>query len=248
MLPSLQRHVFLVLTCLLLLVTSGLAEAKPNKAKKKTTKPTVAILYFDYEGGDEELGYLRKGLTQMLVTDLSDVSSIQLVERTDLEKVLQELELNRSKKIQRSQANKIGKLLGAHYLITGSYFTFKGRMRVDAKLINVERGTTSGVGALRRADEFMQLEIELADKLREKLSTLKGKTASRTPRKGKDRHARKSNKTIKSVGARTVARYGKALDAIDQGDKETGRKLLAKLGEEAPHFKPAADDLKWLLR
>ena len=44
-------------------------------------KPTVAILYFDYTGKDDELAMLRKGLAQMLISDLSALDAVQLVER-----------------------------------------------------------------------------------------------------------------------------------------------------------------------
>ncbi|HEY0097105.1 MAG TPA: hypothetical protein VGB96_22445, partial [Archangium sp.] len=42
--------------------------ALPSQAAEK---PTVAVLYFDYAGKTEEMTPLRKGLAQMLITDLS---------------------------------------------------------------------------------------------------------------------------------------------------------------------------------
>jgi hypothetical protein len=48
--------------------------------------------------------------------------------------------------------------------------------------------------------------------------------------------------------ARTVARYGKALDALDRGKKKVAMKRLAAITTDEPGFKPAAEDLRVLLR
>ena len=178
----LQLRVFLI-RCLAILLAvcttlavGGHAEAqnKASKAKKaaKAVGPTVAVLYFDYSGKDEELSFLRKGLTQMLVTDLSQTRKLHLVERTQLEAVLTELKLNRSKKIDRASANRIGKLLGAQYLITGGYFEAGGKLRVDARVIEVETGTVNGVGVHNDSANFMLIESELATQLESELLAL----------------------------------------------------------------------------
>lgn len=255
-----QLHVFvgklLVLSLALLVcgVISGLGvvQAAPQKKEaERVVGPTVAILYFDYSGTDTELGFLRKGLTQMLVTDLSQSESLRIVERTDLEAVLQELKLNQSRKIDKASANRVGKLLGARYLVTGGYFEFQGRLRVDAKVIDVERGTTHGVGVLHDTAEFLTLEAELAGKIQQQLLSLEA-TANKG-RKATRKSARRSKRRAKvkaraKVNARTVAQYGKALDALDRGNKEIAMRELAAITKEAPAFRPAAEDLKVLLR
>lgn len=156
--------------------------SKKSATASKTVGPTVAVLYFDYSGKDDELSFLRKGLTQMLVTDLSESKKLRLVERIDLESVLKELKLNRSNKIDKFSANQIGKLLGARYLVTGGYFEFKGRLRVDAKIIDVETGVVKGVGVHHDSANFLTLEAELAQKLHGQLLTLH-KIKAKTPKR-----------------------------------------------------------------
>jgi TolB-like protein len=263
--PSLQLHVFLVrsLASLALLgalvLGGGQVQAEPDtptrtKASSKVAAsagPTVAVLYFDYSGKDDELAFLRKGLTQMLVTDLSESKKLRLVERIDLESVMQELKLNRTNKIDRKSANRIGKLLGARYLVTGGYFEFLGRLRVDAKIINVETGAVKGIGVHRDSADFMLLEEELSQQLHSELLALH-KIKSQTTRKAARKAARKGSaeagKNVRKVKARTVARYGKALDAIDQGKKKVAMKELKAITAADPYFKPAAAELRDLLR
>ena len=54
---------------------------------------TVAISYFDNTSGLEQYNPLSKGLADMLITDLSNVKSIQIVEREKLENLLKEIDL-----------------------------------------------------------------------------------------------------------------------------------------------------------
>lgn len=136
------------------------------RAQKKVARPTVAILYFDYDGSSEEMGFLRKGLTQMLVSDLSDVSEIDIVERVRLQDAIEELELNRTNKIDQSSANRIGKLLGARYLVMGGYFDIAGTLRMDARVVEVETGKiVTSIGKHSKAADFMDLEQYLAAEL-----------------------------------------------------------------------------------
>lgn len=276
--PSSLRFL-LTTTIAALLIASGislapseaLAGPKVSAKKKDTAKPRVAVLYFDHIGQDAELNFLRKGLTQMLISDLSDGSDLVIVERTDLEMVMQELKLSQTKFISRRTANKIGKMLGAQYLITGSYNNFRGTLHLTAKVINVELSTVEGVVKHGKAEKFMELEHELAGGLRRKLAeaaayTSSSKKARRAQaRRNKRKSAAKSTTESKgptnkatskaqaargqaSLSAQTVSRYGKALDSIDKGDKKLALKELGELTKANPDFVLAADELKVLLR
>ena len=54
---------------------------------------TVAVLYFLDRTGKPDLDPLQKGLTVMLITDLSKVKSLTVVERVRLQAVAEELKL-----------------------------------------------------------------------------------------------------------------------------------------------------------
>ncbi|MBC7472806.1 MAG: hypothetical protein H7263_00835, partial [Candidatus Sericytochromatia bacterium] len=78
---------------------------KPANAKINT----VAISYFDNTSKDQELNPLSKGLADMMITDLSNVKSLKIVEREKLEKLLKEIKLDESKFIDQKTAQKLGK-------------------------------------------------------------------------------------------------------------------------------------------
>jgi TolB-like protein len=228
--------------------------------------PTLAVLYFDYDGSDAELGFLRKGLQQLLVTDLVGVAAVTVVERARLEEVLAELKLNRSTAIDRKAAVQVGKLLGARYLVLGSYFVFKNDLNVSATVVDVETGVVLG-GARdhRQVEEFgaleQQLATRLADVLRDKVVAPTSAPAKRAGPRRKPRDAGKpppgaaaqatateasappSARKPTRVHARTAARYGQGLDALDHGDKAAARAAFEAVLKEQPDFSAASVDL-----
>src|SRR3989442_14685179 len=92
----------------------------------------VAISYFDNNSKDKAWDPIQKGLADMLITDLSQLKSVQIVEREKLNSILDELKLQQSKYIDPATAVKIGRGAGAQYLLTGGYEFDGEAMRIDA--------------------------------------------------------------------------------------------------------------------
>ena len=127
---------------------------------------TVAISYFDNTSGSEHYTPLSKGLSDMLITDLSNIESVRIVEREKLESLLKEIELGSSKFMDPTTAQKLGKGLGADHMLTGSFLIMGETMRIDARIVDV------GTGEIEMAEEitgekntFFDLEKKLVDKL-----------------------------------------------------------------------------------
>jgi TolB-like protein len=130
----------------------------------------IAILGFDNTGKVSEYGDLGNPLRDMLTSDLATVKNLILVDRQSLEKVLNEQKLNNSQKFDINTATKIGKLLGAQIILTGTYFEMFGSLRIDAKFINVETGQIIfSIGSDGARGKFFDLEKDLANKIVEKL-------------------------------------------------------------------------------
>ena len=131
----------------------------------------VAIIAFDNTSGKiSEYGDLGGPLRDMLTSDLSLVKNLTMVDRQSLEKLLAEQNLNNSKNFDNATAARLGKLLGAEIIITGTYFELFGSLRVDAKFINVETGAISfSVGVDGAREKFFDLKKSLADLIIEKL-------------------------------------------------------------------------------
>src|SRR5262249_47794865 len=125
-------------------------------------------------GKDQALEPLGKGLAEMLISDLAGATDgVKIVERARLEEVLAEQKLGRSGKVDTRTAARIGKLLGARYLVLGSYFDAMGTFRADPRLVDVETGEiVKALGATGKPDDFLALEQGLADGLRQAIAKL----------------------------------------------------------------------------
>jgi tetratricopeptide (TPR) repeat protein len=125
---------------------------------------SVAVLYFVNSSADQELEPLQKGLTEMLITDLSHVKSLTVVERARLQQLMEEMGLGMSGLVREDTAPRMGKLLGAAQVVQGTFTGLENQtVRIDAALANiknVQRNDAAKVsGSLL---EFYQLEKNLA--------------------------------------------------------------------------------------
>jgi TolB-like protein len=217
---------------------AGLLVAAPALA----AKPTVAILYFDYDKEDD-LAQLKKGLAQMLISDLAGHEKVTLVERARLQDVLAELQLAQSRKVDPETAVKIGKLLNAQYIVMGAYFQVLGQLQLTARLVEVETSkTVAGMKARGKPDDFFSLEQELSGQLSTALSE-KLAAAAATP----GAEVRRVKKPAK-LPLEQAVRYGKALEAMDKKDKEGAKKELLAVTKAQPDFELATLDLATMMK
>lgn len=130
---------------LLVVFWMGVAAAAGWAGNGPQGKRTLAVLDFENNSlkQKEEMEPLCKGLSDMFITELSKVQQFQLVERANLQKILEEMKLGQSGMIETSAAQEVGKMLGAQNLILGSFMMMlDGKMRIDARLVEVESGRT----------------------------------------------------------------------------------------------------------
>lgn len=205
--------------------------------------PTVAILYFDYDGKDDELGTLRKGLAQMLITDLAGRESYTVVERARLQEVLNELDLAKTQKLDPAAALKVGKLLQARYLVVGGYFVLGGTLRLDARVFEVETSATlKGLGSTGKTDDVFALEQKLATDLDGVLLAAIAKRAS-LPAPKPTPPEKLSRSAKGKLALKAVTDYSKALDAKDRNDVEKAKQHLDAVVKSNPDFLLARIDL-----
>lgn len=145
-----------------LLLLLSLLVAAPSVARAEPVK--LAVMYFE-NSGNPELEMLRLGLAQMLITDLSGTGEYEVVERTRLNELLGELELQKTDTVDQSTAVQAGKVVGAHYMVLGGYFELMGTFRVDARLVDVATGRVVSVGANGTTAGFMDVQKELVGAL-----------------------------------------------------------------------------------
>ena len=121
------------------------------------------ILVLPFENtGDKEYSWISAGMTDTVVTDLTRIKNISVVSNQDRKKVLEEMKFIFSGLAEEDKMMKLGKLMGAHVISTGSYLVSGGRIRVHARLVNVETGK---VESSAKVDGTLNSLFDLQDKV-----------------------------------------------------------------------------------
>ncbi|HET8656275.1 MAG TPA: FlgO family outer membrane protein [Longimicrobiaceae bacterium] len=159
----LRRTTALSTALLAVLVATGTAVAQaPDTAQTHT----VAVLDFDNNSGKPDYDSLGKGIAAMMVTDLSNVQGIQLVERQHLHDLVDELNLQQTQYVDSATAGKIGRLAGADYVVVGSLTAIDPRMRIDTRVLRVQTGEIVKTAQVQGdQDRFFELERKLSNEL-----------------------------------------------------------------------------------
>ena len=192
---------------------------------------TIAISYFDNNGGEAQYNALSKGITDMLITDLSRIEGLIIVEREKLEALLEEIKLGQSKYFDQTTAQKLGKGLGAESILTGAFMVIDDQIRIDARLIDIE---TSEVLFAEKVNgpvnNFFEVHENLVGLLSDALKL--------------SREQMKMTKlSYKPVSLAAVVNYSRAIDNFDQGFQTEAVKSLEKVLQDNPEFFMAEDML-----
>ena len=103
---------------------------------------SLAVLPFDNMNGNPEQDYLKGIIAYILIEDLSGSDALMIVERDILETVLKEQQLQFTGLIDEAGAIEAGQLLGASFMLKGSYVFLGQDIFINISLIDVETGST----------------------------------------------------------------------------------------------------------
>ncbi|MEW5854267.1 MAG: CsgG/HfaB family protein [Myxococcota bacterium] len=192
--------------------------------------PVLAVLYFDNNTGNPELDPLRKGLADMMITDLS--SAVTVVEREKLQALLDELKLQRTEFFAPETAQQLGKGVGATHVVTGAFLAADPQLRVDIRLVEV------GTGKVVLADKVVGERGKLFDLqqvlVQRFLVGMDLKMKGAVPRTRAD--------------YATAVEYGRSLDLVDQGRLDDAAKAMQAVVKRAPAFGLARQRHEEILR
>ncbi len=113
----------LILIFVLIFFSAGNALAKPLK---------VAIVPFKVNA-EKDLSYLRNGIEDMLSSRLYWENKVEVINRQAVEKAAASV----AGTMNESKARKLGKELGADYVLFGSLTVFGNSVSIDAKMVDV---------------------------------------------------------------------------------------------------------------
>ncbi|MGH7618761.1 MAG: CsgG/HfaB family protein [Gemmatimonadaceae bacterium] len=106
---------------------------------------TVAVMPFTFTGADTSLKPLERGMADLVTTDLSRASALKVLERQQLQALLDEIQLQQSAGIQSGTGVRAGKILQAGRIVGGSISQLgPDQLRATASVTNVQTSALQG--------------------------------------------------------------------------------------------------------
>jgi len=191
----------------------------------------IAILDFENTSGIAKYNGLGKAMSSMLITDIeANVSPkrLQLVERSQIQKVLKEQNFQATSAVDKTSSVKAGKLLGVKYLLVGDIYILNDVLVINARLTDTETGDIK----FSKKQEgklvgWLTLKTNIAKELAASIAM----------------PFTEPNIPDKEMNMATITSFGNAITAKDEGKIDKAEELVNTIQEFSPDFK-YLDDLK----
>lgn len=139
-------------------------------AQAPDTRPIVAVLSFDNNSiGKDARDYdgMGKGVEDLLIADMASNPKIRLVDRERIQKVLDEQSLVKAGSIDPTTAVRVGKILGAQYVIYGGFMSDgRGNIVLTAHSTDLESSQIQNPQKVQqKSDDVLGLVAQMSTKL-----------------------------------------------------------------------------------
>ena len=134
------------------------------------SKPVVAVLPFDNNSvGKDAADYngAGKGMAELMTNDLLSNPNVVVVERDRIQALLVEQNLTKEKTIDPATAIRLGKIIGAQYVIYGAFMSDgRGNFVLTGKTVNVETSVIANPTRVNaKGDDVLGMIAQLTAKL-----------------------------------------------------------------------------------
>lgn len=201
------------------------------------TRPGIAVFAFanggSYGAQKEDYDALERGMAGMLISELGANPALRVVERENIQRLVDEQNLGASGRVDDQTAAKIGKIVGARYAVMGSFIDLYGDFRVDVRVVNVE---TSEI--IKTEKVSMQRE-HLFDLVRTLAGAL-NKDLNLPPLSRQASEQRMS----RQIPTEALTYYSRALLYHDRGNHTQARVMFQKAIDVFPEYAEAKDGLQ----
>jgi len=139
---------------------SGPAATSDSKPPAKRAARSIAVLYFENLSGVKEDEYLRDGITEDILTDLSKITGLSVFPRTTM----------LAFRDQKTTAADASRQLRADYALEGSLRRAGNRLRISAQLVDAATGFPVWSERYdRQMSDIFEVQDEIAHKIAEAL-------------------------------------------------------------------------------
>ena len=236
-LPVLQRRELQVA------VRDALAR-EAELVNKPPTPFTIAIFPYQFVGLDTLYKPLGRAMAEMLVTDLSQTTRIKVLERAEVQLLLDEMKLAETGAVNPATAARTGRMLGAERVVQGSMDGTVRALQLETSVVRVganrwpgEVALAAGRSSVQSLSERDALPAFIAMEKRTafKIYAALGVTLTEVER------TRVNHRQTESLSA--LLAYGRGLAAEDRGDFDAARRHFAESAALDASFEAASTAL-----
>ncbi len=190
---------------------------------------TIAVFPFRYLGTNEEMRPLERGIAQLIVGDLGKVRSLKLLEREQVQALVDEMQLAASGRVDPATGARSGRLLRAQNVVQGSIQEpTPESVQLDANAINSVTASVAATGSAGGAMEQLldaqkQVVFQLLDRL--------GIAVTPAERQALDERPTRN--------LQAFLLYSRGLAAEDAGDFGAAASLFNQAAARDPSFRDA---------
>ena len=201
-------------------------QALAEEEKLQRTPPqsgTVSVFYFKDITPDNRFRPVQKALATMIITDLAQIESLQVMERLRVQCLLTEMQMGQCGIVDEQSAPRAGRLLGAENLIVGTLEP--GSMAVKTSVTSTsKKDVVGGFSVTAAEEEFFKLQKEVVFNIIQILKV--SMTAEEEKLVGK----------YHTKSFKAVVYFGQGLDALDTSEWEKAKNLFKMAYQEDPEF------------
>jgi TolB-like protein len=209
-----------------------LAIARESQLAGTPPEPnTVAVMPFRYTGSDSTLRPLERGLAALVITDLSKVQRLRIVERERLQALIDEMQLAEGGRVDPATGARSGRLLRAGQVVQGQFMEVPtANFRVDASVVRAADGQVAATGSdsdLLRAlfDIEKRIVFQLIERLGITLTPAERTAIGESPTRD----------------LQAFLLYSRGLEAQDRGDFRAAAAAFRAAAQQDPGFAAAAE-------
>jgi TolB-like protein/tetratricopeptide (TPR) repeat protein len=210
-------------------------------AAARSGKPAVAVLYFDNNTGDASLDWMRVGLTDMIVTDLSQSVDIEVLGTDRLVQILQQLKRADDRVISAEVIQEVARRAGVDQVVVGSYVRAGGTIRITARLQDARTGRIVSAERVEGAGEasLFALVDELTRRFKSTMATFGGSRTTgllRSPGAAKPETLDRGLTDITTSSIEAYRHYAEGINFLERGQPLRAIPLLEQAIELDPNF------------
>ena len=205
------------------------------------TRPGIAVLPFNnggsYGQGKEDFDALERGIAGMMISELSQNPAARVVERQEIQRLVDEQNLGAQGRVDPQTAAKVGKLVGARYVVLGTFVDFYGDFRVDVRLVNTETSEIVKTESERmQRDHMFDIIRNIAARL------MKDANLPALQRQASDQ------RMSRQIPTEALTYYSRGLLYEDRGDKQKAAEMFTQATHIFPDYAEAKDGLQRVQR